>query len=437
MIGPPVEKEADVVVVGGGINGCAIAYNLAKRGTKVVLLEKGNIADEASGRTFGAVRNLRRFPAEMCWMSESLKLWDQLDEELQARTGFTRGGAIILAENDNDVEAIEASAQLAKDYGLKSYSLKTPKELREIVPGLEGPIKGGLYTPDDGYADPPDTVNAFARAAQENGAQIYTQTPVQGIEVSGGNVSSVITGRGEIKTSTLVCATGIWSAKLARMVGLSLPIKTTRIVGIETEPCSPQFTPFVFGPLGGFRPTSRGTIYLTIGYRLPINYDMATDALRNLRHWMPTLISFRKQIKMNVGVDLLKDIARTLPGSPARKRPFAFSSGVEPKIDRKMLKQIKSKFDQLMPSLKDVKIVRTWGGQMAMTPDMIPILGKVDRPQGLILIVGWSGHGFAPGPIMGHLMTELILDGKTSLSIHPFRYSRFAEGDVQMSQKWI
>lgn len=431
-----MEKEAEVVVIGGGISGCATAYNLAKRGAKVILLEKGKLADEASGRTMGVVRQQGRQACEIPLMMESINIWGHLSEELQSEVDFIKGGNVWLAETPQDLEEMEESVKASQNYGLDSKMI-TLDEVRKLVPTLENEFLAAMHSPRDGHADPVKTVLAFARAAQEHGAHIYENCAVQNIELQGGKIDGVLTDDGEIKTPTVVCVAGVWSAKLARMVGLQLPVKVGRFAMAATEPRPPLFKAFLWGPRLGVRQTVDGSLHYCAGFRDPLDYDFTLDSFRDLRLWMPNLVKNRGLVKINVGSDLLKDLARTLPGSPTKKNPFAFSTGMEPKVNHKLVNKHLRLLEEFMPTLKGIKTVRTWSGLIDLTPDLIPILGNVERPRGFIIGAGFSGHGFALGPITGRIMSELALDGKTALPIEPFRYSRFIEGDYHPPEKLI
>ena len=215
--------KTDVIVIGGGISGCATAYNLARRGAHVILLEKGQIADEASGRTWGAVRRQGRQAPEVPLAIESLKLWDNLREELGTETHFIRGGNLLLAGNARELADFENTVRITREYGLES-DIVTRERAREILPGLSGKFVGGMYSPSDGYAHPVKTTNAFARAAQENGATVRTGCSVEGIETSGGQVKGVITERGEkLEADVVVNAAGVWAPRLARTCDVKVP----------------------------------------------------------------------------------------------------------------------------------------------------------------------------------------------------------------------
>ena len=133
---------------------------------------------------------------------------------------------------------------------------------------------------------------------------------------------------------------------------------------------------------------------------------------------------------MRVGGELVKDIGRRLPGSPARKHPFAHSVGVEPKPNQKKAQRSLQNFVEQFPSLSSIGIKRVWAGRIDATPDAVPVLGKVDKPEGFLFATGFSGHGFAMGPVVGLIMSQLIMDGESAFDLHPRRDSRFKDGDM-------
>ncbi|MEE9199221.1 MAG: FAD-binding oxidoreductase [Dehalococcoidia bacterium] len=425
-----MEKRAEVVVIGGGISGCAIAYNLAKRGAQVVLLEKGQIADEASGRTWGAVRRQGRQAPEVPLAMESLKLWGQLSEELGSETHFIRGGNLLLAGDDKELADFQETVKITKQLGLESDIVDRKRIIEEIVPGIQGTFVGGMYSPSDGYAHPVKTTNAFAQAAQEHGAKIYTRCPVERIETTDGKVRSVVTDKGEIETDTVVNAAGVWAARLARTCGVKIPMRIIRTHVTITEP-KPDFTsPLVWTPGVSFRPTVDGNILLGAGGKIPVDHDIDLSSIQDFTLFRKGFFQFRKQIKIHVGRPLLNDIMSRLPGTAIHGRFFASTVGVEPEVNWDSIRKMREAFFEHMPHLRGLRFVKTWAGWIDLTPDIIPILGEVPGVKGLILATGFSGHGFALGPITGRVISELVLDGKPSLPLDDFRLSRFKEKGV-------
>ena len=425
-----MEKRAEVVVIGGGISGCATAYNLAKRGAQVVLLEKAQIADEASGRTWGAVRRQGRQAPEVPLAIESLKLWGQLSEEIQSETHFIRGGNLLLAATEKELAQFEETVKITKQFGLESDIISREKA-QEVLPGLQGTFVGAMYSPSDGYAHPVKTTSAFARAAQEHGAKIFTDCPVEKITTTNGKVRSVVTEQGEIEADIVVNAAGVWAPRLARTCGVNIPIRVVRTHVTITEP-QPDFTsPLVWSPKVAFRPTIEGNILLGAGADLPVDHDIDLNSLRDLRYFKQGIVQFRKHMKLHLGRALLNDLLRYLPGTTQNQRYFASTVGVEPEVNWDTIKRVREGFFEHMPHLKGLRFVKTWAGLIDITPDILPVLGEAPGVKGLILATGFSGHGFALGPITGRLISELILDGKPSLPLDDFRLTRFAEKGVK------
>ena len=422
--------KTDVIVIGGGISGCATAYNLAKRGAHVILLEKGQIADEASGRTWGAVRRQGRQAPEVPLAIESLKLWDNLREELGAETHFIRGGNLLLAGNARELADFENTVRITRKYGLES-DIVTRDRAREILPGLSGKFVGGMYSPGDGYAHPVKTTNAFAMAAQENGATVRTGCSVESIEASGGRVKGVVTERGErIEADVVVNAAGVWAPRLARTCNVKVPVRVVRTHVTITEPVPDYKAPLVWSPRVSFRPTADGNILLGAGSALKADHDIDLTSLSDLKYFLPGLSQFRRQISFHVGSQLLNDVLSYVPGTVQNKKFFSTTVGVEPEVNWNTIRRMRRGFFEHMPHLSGLRFVKTWAGLIDITPDILPVLGEAPTVKGLMLATGFSGHGFALGPITGKLMSELILDGTPSLSLYDFRLTRFAEQGV-------
>jgi glycine/D-amino acid oxidase-like deaminating enzyme len=419
-----MRNSAGVVIVGGGISGCAAAYYLAKRGVDVVLLEKGEIGSEQSGRAWGYVRQQGRHPAELPLMIAASRMWSDLSKELDADLEFIRGGNLVLAETEVDVARFARAERVAKEAGLRSRII-SKSEIADIVKGLAGEWAGGLYTADDAHAEPIKTTRAFAAAAERIGAQIYTQCAVSGIELRNGSVEAVVTSRGPIKTSTVVCVAGRWSSRLAKMAGVTLPITAARVSVGATNPAPPITSAGVWGPYVALRQRPTGEIYIGSGYRRPqANHDVTVDSLMNVRMFVPNFLKFRSEFEMSVGPEFVVDVLARLRGRPL------WTHHHEPRINERWVRETEQHLYRHFPALRGIGLSRMWGGYIDITPDGVPVIGPVDRPRGFIIAAGFSGHGFALGPITGRLLSEIVCDGKASVDIAPLRCSRFAEGDV-------
>jgi glycine/D-amino acid oxidase-like deaminating enzyme len=254
-----METEADVVVVGGGIVGCAAAYYLAKRDARVVLVEKGGIADEQSSRAWGFVRQQGRDPFELPLMVEGNRIWQGLTEELSSDIEWVQGGNLGIATTEQRMEEFRGWLPLAREHGLDTRLLSRA-EVQELAPALQGPFVGGMYTSNDGHAEPRLATTALARAAREHGAILHTRCAAEGIELTAGKVSGVRTEQGLIRTPVVVCAAGVWSARLAKMAGLSLPVRVVRSTAAQTVPVPPLTRAGVWAPGIAIRQRPDGTL---------------------------------------------------------------------------------------------------------------------------------------------------------------------------------
>jgi glycine/D-amino acid oxidase-like deaminating enzyme len=420
-------READVVIVGAGIVGCAAAYYLARRGVRAVVVERGRVPGEQSRKNWGFVRQQGRDPREVPLMMESNRIWRGLEVELGADIEWVQGGNLALAADQRRMALFEEWLAIARQFGLDTRLLRS-SDLTAVVPGLAGAWAGGMHTPSDGHADPGKATDAFARAAAGCGAVIELGSAVEAVTVSSGGVSAVVTERGEIRTSRVVCAAGAWSWRLARTLGLALPQRWVRGTVARTAPVAPVTSCAVWAPSVAFRQRKDGSFNIAAGGAL--DHDVTLDSLRQLRFFLPNFWKNKALFRFHVGRPLLRSLAAALPGSLARRHPLVWDRGIEPRPNPAKVERSLAEFRRVLPSLARLDVAQSWAGYIDATPDLVPVLGEVPAPRGFLLATGFSGHGFAMGPVAGRLVSELIVDGKASLDISAFRYSRFAEGAI-------
>ncbi len=382
--------EAEVVVVGGGIMGCSTAYYLAKRGVQVTLVERNTICSGATARTGGAVRQQWRGPNELVPAIESVKLWKNLNQELDCDTEYTQGGHFFVLDSEREVEQFRQIHEFQRQHGLECEILD-PSEVQEICPILKPNFVAVSHCPTDGHANPFRTTHGFALAAARLGTRIMTGTEVQSIAHDHGEIESVTTGRGTIRARKVVNAAGPWSMQVGRMAGLEIPVKPYKQQQIITEPLPPVVKQFVTRLSVGlyFRQCQSGS--LQIGLHIdPFGL------------WRETL-----------------EEGYSLPEAEAET--FDHISTFDP------LREIPKRFLEAvtMPVLGECSAVRTWPGLYEMTPDLEPLLGAAPSLKGLYLATGFSGRGFALGPIVGKLMAELITTGETPLLLDRLSTTRF------------
>ena len=422
-----IERDADVVVVGAGIVGCATAYFLARRGARVVVVERGTVPGEQSRKNWGFVRQQGRDPSEMPLVMEANRMWRGLARELGADIEWVQGGNLALAADETRMARFEAWLPVAREFGIETRLLRA-RDLTAVVPGLGGAWVGGMHTPGDGHADPEKTTDAFARAARAHGAVLHLSCAVQGVSTRAGAVSGVVTERGDVRASWVVCAAGAWSSRLTRTLGLSLPQRWVRGTVARTTPAPPMTACAVWGPGVAFRQRRDGAFNIAAGGAL--DHDITLDSVRQLRFFLPNAWKNKAMFRFHVGRPLLASLVATLPGSSARRRPLVWDRGVEPAPNPAKVRRSLAELQRVLPALPPLGIARTWAGYIDATPDLVPVLGEVQRIRGFVLATGFSGHGFAMGPIAGRLVSELILDGKPSLDLAAFRFSRFADGAI-------
>ena len=207
-----IPTQSDVVVLGGGIVGCAAAYFLARQGTQVVLVDKGEIAFEQSSRNWGWVRqngrNLRELPVAIL----SRRLWGSLEADLGVDLGWASEGNLHLGYTSDEMSAFDRWRKGAEKVGLTTEILDRA-DVARLYPGITDEHVGGIYSPSDGQADPHRVAPALAAGAAEHGALIATGCAALGVELSDGRVRALRTEFGDIRTSTLIVAAGAWSSR--------------------------------------------------------------------------------------------------------------------------------------------------------------------------------------------------------------------------------
>ena len=372
-------KKADIVIIGGGIQGCSIAYNLAKKGAKdIVILEKNTCANGSSGRCGAGIR--QQFGTKMnCILArESMKTFETLTEELDYDIELNQAGYLMLAYTEKEMIQFKKNVELEQSLGIDA-KVVTPKEAGEIVPYLnqEG-ILGGTFCPTDGNVNPLFTTFAYAEAAQRLGVRYYPYTEATEIEIEKGRILSVTTDKGKIITATVINAAGGYSGPVGKMAGVDIPVYSQRHQILITEHVDSLWKPMLMSFSENFYFQQLPDGGILGGYGDPKNEVIGGN------------------------IDSTWQFARTMA--------------------KKMVK--------LVPVLKDVRMVRQWAGLYNMSPDAQPILGEHPKLKGFYLSVGFSGHGFMLAPVTGKLIAELILDGETYIPIDRLDLGRFERGEL-------
>jgi len=371
-------KKADIVIIGGGIQGCSIAYNLAKKGAKnIVILEKNTLASGATGRCGAGIR--QQFGTKMnCILArESIKIFENLSQELEYDIELNQGGYLILAYTEKEVNQFKKNIALEQSLNIKARFI-TVEEAKEIVPPLntEG-ILAATFCPTDGHANPFKTNFAYAEAAERLGVKIYTFTEVKEIETENHKIVAVNTDKGKVLTPIVVNAAGGYSGIIGKMVGVDIPVYSQRHQILITEPVNPLFRPMLMSFSRNFycQQTPHGSIIMGFG-----------------------------------------DPNERKDGDIGSSWQFA--------------QEMAQKMTAVLPLLKEVSMVRQWAGLYNVSPDAQPILGEHPQIGGFFMALGFSGHGFMLAPITSKLIAELILKERTSLPIDKLDIGRFERGEL-------
>jgi glycine/D-amino acid oxidase-like deaminating enzyme len=418
-------KEVDVVVAGGGIIGSSTALELAERGLRVALCEKGGIGHEQSSRNWGWVRISRRDPREVPLMAEALRIWKTLDQRVGGDTGYKRAGILFTCATDKEYADHERWNRNLEGYQLNSRMLSA-REFRDLVPGSQMDIKGALYTAEDGRAEPQKAAPAIAEAARRAGASILTECAVRGIETAGGAVSGVVTERGSIACKAMVLAGGAWSGLFSGNMGIRLPQLKVMNSVLRTKPLEGGPDQAIWANEFAVRKRQDGGYTIASGHENVV--DIVPKSFRYARDFLPALSKEWRSLIFRVGGRFF-DEAR-MPGkwSLDEPSPFEYNRVLDPRPSRKLSDKALAKLAKAFPVFAQAEIAQRWAGYIDVTPDAIPVISPIEQVPGFFIATGFSGHGFGIGPAAGRLMADLVTNRNPLVDPKDYRFSRFSDG---------
>lgn len=371
-----MSENADVIVIGGGIIGCSIAYYLRKKGSSVIVLEgSDHIGNGGSSRNGGGVRQSGRDPRELPLAMFGIKnLWPTLSEELGVDCEYHQDGNLRLGKTSKHMEILQGLAKRAAACGL-DVRMIDKDEVRKTNPYLSDEVIGASWCPTDGHANPLTTTLGYYKTARKMGVHFISGEKVVELRKIKGKLKRVITKENTYEADTIVLAAGLESRALAATVGIDIPMQPAMLEALVTE-AQPQMFDQMLG-------TAEADFY---GHQTKHGSFVFGGS--------SGLEGFTKD----------------------NGTPIACSL-TAPCICRGIMKYF--------PILKEAKIVRTWAGWMDLCADRVPVISKVEEVPGLVLACGFSGHGFGIAPAVGYQLAELIVDGQASLNLSALRYDRF------------
>ncbi len=373
-----VPRTAGIVIVGGGVVGCSIAYHLARRGVRdVVVLEREAVGSGTTSKAAGGIRAQFPTETEVRFSLESIAVFERFEDEFGVDPGYRRIGYLFLIVDEDDLRGFRERVALQQRLGV-DVRVIGPDDAQALVPALRvDDVRAAVWGPQDGVAGPAEVTAGFARRARELGARIVEGVEVTGFVVERGRLRAVRTTRGDISAPVAVNATGPAAARLARLAGVEVPVMPRRRHIFFTEPF-----PELPGPV-------------------PLTTDRGSG------------FYFRKEMEqVLLSPGDVEDIGEDLAAP----------------VDRRRVEETVEKAVHRLPILEKARIAGGWAGLRPLTPDDHAIIGWAPGVEGFFLAVGFGGHGFQHSPATGRHVAEWLAEGRPSLDLSLFDPARFARG---------
>ena len=375
-----MKKSYETVIIGGGITGCALAFELAKRGRKdILVVEKEYLTSGATGRCGAGIRQQWGTVLNATLARDSIRIFEHLEEYTgySGSCGLNQGGYLIVAYTEGEWKQFQKNFELQKSLGIPVQKLD-PQGAKAIVPhlNLEG-LFGAMFCPTDGHADPFHCTFAYAKAAEKLGVEIATYTTVTGLRKNGDKIAGVETEKGYVEAGTVINAAGGHASDIAKMAGVDVPVKPERHQILISE---------------------------------PVNH------IQN-----PMVISFSRHIycQQTPHGSFIMGC-----GDPTEPVSYNIKSSV------KFLEDVATDVCSVLPILKNIRIVRQWGGLYDMSPDRNPIIDEMKGVGGFYTVAGFSGHGFMVAPKTAVIIAQQLTGEKPDIDVKLFSADRYQTGQL-------
>jgi len=375
-----MKKAYDIVIIGGGITGCALAFELAKRGRKdILVVEREYLTSGATGRCGAGIRQQWGTELNATLARDSIRIFEHLEEytNYNGMCGLNQGGYLIVAYTEGEWKQFQKNVELQRRLGIPVQMLDA-KGAKEAVPHLDTDgLYGATFCQTDGHADPFHCTFAYAKAAERLGVEFATYTEVKGLKTAGGKIVGVETTKGYVEAGTVINAAGGDAGTIAKMAGVDVPISPERHQILITEPVNHIQDPMVISFHYHFycQQTPHGSFIMGVGDPTePISFNIQSS-------W-------------------------------------------------KFMEDCATQVTSVLPLLKKLRIVRQWGGLYDMSPDRNPIIDEMEGVAGLHMVAGFSGHGFMVAPKTAIIIAQKLTGEKPDIDVNLFSAKRYQTGEL-------
>jgi sarcosine oxidase subunit beta len=385
-------RSPDVLIIGGGVIGCSIAYHLTRRGCrKVVVVERNTLGSGSTAKAAGGIRQQFSCEANVRLAMYSVDFLAHFHERLAlppeaGGVDFHQIGYLFLLSTPEAFTTFERSAALQQHLGLPVEVL-TPQQVASRWPWLSvSDVVGATYCPTDGYGSPHEVLQAFATQARRLGASFVEGAEVSAITRKGARILTVETSRGSFEPATVIICAGAWSGELGRLAGVEIPVQPLRRMCFVTDP------------------------FDAIPHDAPMTIEMP-----NTFHFRPEGASF-------------------MLGTSDQNEPYGFNTT----MNWQWLGRVVEDAVKRVPVFEQARVHHGWAGLYETTPDHNAILGPIPGVENLLVATGFSGHGVMQSPATGMIMSEFVLDGQAqSIDVSELSIERFATGRLHPEQHVI
>ncbi|WP_445764939.1 NAD(P)/FAD-dependent oxidoreductase [Pseudomonas sp. RIT-To-2] len=419
-------KQADVVVIGAGINGIMTAISLVERGLSVVVVEKGDIAGEQSSRAYGQVITYRMEGATFLMHQLGKKMWREMNAKVGADTSYRTQGRVEVPQNEEEMEHVARWIKEKSEAQPFGIALNTRfidgSELKSRLPDSTTAWKVAAFEEDSGSLDSEITSFVMAEYAKKTGVKFFTQCAARGIETEAGSLSDVVTENGVIRTSRVVLAGGAWSRLFLENLGVSIP----------TLPAY-QSQQIISGPAGApkgnvalpgnifFREQADGT-YAT-SPRI-ITAPVVKESFQYGYKYLGLLSEPDFPVHIALNEQLIQSLTQPTHWALGEASPFERYRDMVAVPDLGDLDDSLVKLRAEFPAFKDARVIDRWSGAMAIAPDEAPIISVVDGYPGLVVNTA-TGWGMTESPVSSELTASLLLGETPLMDTRAFSLQRF------------